>query len=1422
MTQDSPRSMAAIEQAAALLDHAPMAVYVSAVDNKELLYANRLAKELFFSASYEPGCTCYRAAGFAQPCSFCPMDKSQRSGLLSCRFHHPVSHHTFQLAGKLIDWSGREAQIGYITDVTAEKVKEEYESISGNEKMRDIINAIPGGVAIYKVSDVFETVYFSDGVPELSGYTVEEYRELVKGGPERLIYPEDVPTVLEKLRQAIKEHTVADFEFRKLHRAGHIVWVHIQAREVGEKDGWPLLQCVFHNISDLKETQSELDHLINSIPGGIASYRIEGGRFIPTFYSDGVLRLSGHMREEFESLVREDALNIVYEADRRRVMAAVKVAVESGKVLDVSYRMRHKNGKLIWIHLNGRRMGPLAETMKFYAVFTGISAESQLFQRITNELTDGVYVIDKANYDLLYFNESNKLFAKTADVVGRKCYSALFGKQAPCEFCLLKKYLPDGGGHEIEIEGTGRFFNASFREDDWNGIPAYVQYVKEVTEMVRSRREKERLEQYFQTMVRNLPGGVAVVRYHKDGSMVPEFLSDGFAVMTGMALEDAWKLYREDAMTGVHPDDWERVNRHLEDFVASGNSRSSIVYRLMKGDGNYVWVKNTLSMIQSEDGEKRLYASYHDMTAEREEQEKIRRQYNDMVLENYLTPGPNALILGHSNITRDLILELIDHTNSDLLKTYSDSWDAVFNGIGSFIADETERKAFLDAYLNAPLLEAYAAGKREVLLKCFMKLPGELEGRYVQTRLNLVEIPDNGDIAGVLAITDITEKVISDCILQRLSIVSCDLVVDVDLLRDRCTVLSGKLEEKGIQADEMRHSDWMAYMLNVQVVPRDRERVSQLMDPAYMIDRLKRDGSYSLSFSIVDGCGDISVKRLTVSAIDLRLGRVCLARADITDSVREQQGLLNVVAYTFELLSMVNISTGHLTIHTRQTVLEKLPPYAVDDYDGHVGQIAGSFGPDMTDAERKDIEGQIGLKTMCDRLIENPSGYDFVLPFQSENGLRYKQINVLWGDSDHKTVCMVRADVTDMLAEERKRKAKLEEALAQAEQANQAKSDFLSSMSHDIRTPMNAIMGMTTLASAHLDDRERLEDCLKKISFSSKHLLSLINDILDMSKIERSKIMLNCSNIVLPEMIEQLSAMLSSQIEAAGLKLIVRMKGIRHANIYGDALRMNQILINILGNAIKFTPKGGTVELQVEEIPPKNKEKHFRYRFTVSDTGVGMAEEFVNHIFEPFTRSSSAARVEGTGLGLSITKGLVDLMGGEITVDSREQEGTTFRVELEFEAARAGERDSADPEAISFDLSDDKALDGRFFLIAEDNAINSEILCELLQMYGANAVVKTDGAQAVQAFREAVPGTYDAILMDIQMPNMSGYEAAGAIRNIPRADAKTIPIIAMTANAFAEDIQSALEAGMNAHVAKPIEMKVLLATLKKYLQNRRS
>lgn len=1152
--------------------------------------------------------------------------------------------------------------------------------------------------------------------------------------------------------------------------------------------------------------EETMQDVFDAVQGGLSVYRVAGKQFVPSFFSD--------------------VLGLICGRDRERVMEAVCAAYDSGELLDLSCRIRQNNGDPVWIRLNGRRA---AGRDKFCIVYTVMSAENRLLQQIADETADGIYVIDRETYELLYANESGRFRGEERGRVGRACYAALYGRTSPCEFCTLTSHEPDGTSHIMETGETGRFYSTHFREIDWNGRPAIVKYVRDVTEEVTNRRERERLEQYFQTVLKHLPGGIVVVHYEKDGTLKPEFISEGFADMTDMTLEDAWQLYETDALAGVHPDDRVRVNAQMEAYVGGNDRNGEIVYRLEKGSGGYVWIKNSLTMNRDSE-EKRIYSVLRDMTGELEEKELIRKQYKDVILQHYHTQDSNALIVGHCNITQNRILEIIDYTGVNPLKLFGSVREEFFTGMGTLIVDEEERRKFYGIYLNEPSLAAFKRKDFEQCMECFVQIPGEATGRYVQIMMTLVDTPDSSDVTGILAITDITDQTINDRILHRLTTASHDFVVDINLTADYYRVLTQSDSILCVPPPQGNYSEWTSWVQTSGVMaPRDRERYKYNMNPEYVIKKLQ-SGPYSFTFSLMDQDGDIRTKSITLSPVDLRLGRICLTRTDITDSVREQQGMLRLIAYTFELAGFINLASRSLTMYTRATVLENLPPAYSECYEE---AILGFIDQCITEENEAEVRARFRIHTILEGLREKPDGYDFLLSYHTDEGERYKQITVMWSDVNHSTVGLVRADVTDTLTAERKAKKALEDALALAEEANRAKSDFLSTMSHDIRTPMNAVMGMTALAIAHLGDRDRVADCLQKISISSRHLLSLINDILDMNKIERSQITLNRMKISLNELLAQLSAMMAPQARAAGLQFAVHMEDVRHKHFYGDSLRLNQILINILGNAVKYTPVGGSVEFRLTEISPvepsANEAGRARYLFTISDTGVGMSETFLACMFEPFMRNESTERIEGTGLGLSITKGLIDLMGGRIQAESQVGRGSCFKIELEFDCLEAEEEAAAEAERKTepgaarwnaFSLADGDTFAGCLFLVAEDNAINAEILCELLAMSGARTVVTTDGKQAVRAFMESEPHTYSAVLMDVQMPGMNGYDATRAIRSMEREDAAAIPIIAMTANAFAEDIQAAAAAGMNAHVAKPVDMAVLRETLLRALKKK--
>ena len=389
---------------------------------------------------------------------------------------------------------------------------------------------------------------------------------------------------------------------------------------------------------------------------------------------------------------------------------------------------------------------------------------------------------------------------------------------------------------------------------------------------------------------------------------------------------------------------------------------------------------------------------------------------------------------------------------------------------------------------------------------------------------------------------------------------------------------------------------------------------------------------------------------------------------------------------------------------------------------------------------------------------------------------------------------------------------KLQKALELAKTASVEKSNFLFNMSHDIRTPMNAVIGMTSLIRHDAGNKDKVIEYADKIDISSQHLLGIINDILDMSKIEAGKTVFKYNDFSILNFIQEINNLFHSQIDEKKQTLTIK-ENIRHEWVNGDQVHLMQIFSNLLSNAVKYTQEGGKIQFLVEECETYSS-VYAKYRFLVRDNGIGMSADFKETIFDAFTRAESSVtnKIQGTGLGMAITRNLVEAMGGTIDVESELGQGSCFEVLIDLKIAEDKSVSSA--SRTEKDEQDDSILQGMRFLCAEDNELNAEILMELLKIEGAECTICENGEEILKAFEQSAPGDYDMILMDVQMPVMNGYEATKVIRRSSHELAKTIPIIAMTANAFSEDIQHSLSVGMNAHVSKPVEMKVLKKTIR--------
>ncbi|MBQ9376843.1 MAG: PAS domain-containing protein [Schwartzia sp.] len=482
------------------------------------------------------------------------------------------------------------------------------------------------------------------------------------------------------------------------------------------------------------------------------------------------------------------------------------------------------------------------------------------------------------------------------------------------------------------------------------------------------------------------------------------------------------------------------------------------------------------------------------------------------------------------------------------------------------------------------------------------------------------------------------------------------------------------------------------------------------------------------------------------------------------------------------------------------------------DYDTSIPRVASQL-PDPD--EREEFLRRAKAETIV-KDLETQSNIFFSFWQDSPEGRRRKETRVAYLDASKTIVIILQRDITELYRAEEKQREALRKALLDAEEASRAKSDFLSRMSHEIRTPMNAIIGLTALASQHITDTDYIADSLSKVDSAAHFLLGLINDILDISRIERGKMQLDNTPHHMETFLDGIDVIIRSRAHDSGVRYERKMVGALPAACVFDELKLKQVLVNILSNAVKFTPKDGEVTFVVEETGRTDGRSSLL--FTVIDTGIGIDKNFLPRLFNPFEQESagSTTRYGGTGLGLAISKNIVDLMGGAIEVDSEKGKGTTFRVRVTFAVAA----DEAGPGATPVGRAEDIAFDGKRALLAEDNAINLEIATAILEAKGFTVEPACDGKEAVEKFAASDENTYDIILMDIRMPFLDGFGATEEIRAMKRPDARTVPIVAMTANAFEEDIKHARDVGMDDYLTKPVEPSKIYQTLWKILRNR--
>lgn len=604
-------------------------------------------------------------------------------------------------------------------------------------------------------------------------------------------------------------------------------------------------------------------------------------------------------------------------------------------------------------------------------------------------------------------------------------------------------------------------------------------------------------------------------------------------------------------------------------------------------------------------------------------------------------------------------------------------------------------------------------------------------------------------------------------------------------------------------------------IMNQAVCEPDIEKILQYKNVNNLISEYN-EGNREIGFEYRRKINDsiIWVKTTVnlVENIDTRDLMAYVYTIDINDKKIAEEIMENSVASDYDYIAYVDGNTENFIVYLNNEKNDKKIPINGKSYSAMIESMINTY---VVKNEREEVLRQKSLTNIIKQLENQSDYYMYYTEISPDGNIAKKKARYSYLDRKEKRIIISVADITNIYEEEQRRNEILREALSTAENANKVKSDFLSHISHDIRTPMNAIVGMTELATHSIDDKEKLLEYLKIIDTSSKHLMSMINDILAMSKIESGKMYNIKEKISIREQINNINQIVTSMFKKKNQKFTIKFVDLVHDIVIADGIRINRVIINLLNNASKFTKPGGSVSLIVQEIDSTN-EKFSNFRITVEDNGVGISKEMLDEVFKPFvSKPLNKGNRDGVGLGLTIAKNIVELNGGTINIVSKEHIGTKIWFDMGFMIPDLNAEKMVDPNAVKYNPSDASAdlLKNYHVLLIEDNYINQLVARRMLEKYGATVDVADDGFTGMEKFVNSKEMEYSFIFMDIQMPVMNGFEATRAIRDSRHPRAKTIPIIAMSANVFPQDKYNAKEAGVNGFVCKPISIRSILEVI---------
>ena len=1203
-------------------------------------------------------------------------------------------------------------------------------------------------------------------------------------------------------------------------------------------------------------TEQDLNFLERVTPGNAAIYRLNGEKFETLCISPSLPALNGMAMEEYRKLSGDDASLLVFPPDRAALMSAVQQSLRTGETLECNFRAVHAQLGLSWTHVSARGCGEMDGCPVFLAIYTNASAETDIYQSILDHTDRKVYVYDRDTYEILFANRAARGCGRRPGKPyhGSKCYEYLFDRTAPCEECFMRSHA-QGSASGIDRFSPERcaWERLTGNPVDWCGHDAFVQYIDDVTDSRKRQRELEDLVAAHRIQMQ------AIQILNGQGSIDARIQA---------ALACMLEYYGTDRVYVFSFDPGEKTVSNSYECCRKGVSSQRAF--LQKVDMRYMarWMDTfrRQEVLAQEDLEQ-IRESWPD------EYEIMSRQGIHSFIEAPIFANGQLLgFVGADNPpmekmmhTSDLLLAFAYSIGSALVKDQSEAENrqsrqmyetaAELANLGVWIYDIPNRRITLSdsratredctifsipkVIENIPESMLKWIDERDIptVLKMYQAIDGgaasaSCEYRYRQRpgtparfeRAFYTTVFDEqgrpvsayGIGMDVTALKQEEEKYNS--MFQLVAKVNPDSLgtFHLNLTKNLCSdgqspfssvlrqqssgTADGYLEANcAIIADEEHKAAYREQFTREKMLEAFQSGKTELFQEYPIFSSagaiLWIDGFVTM----VQNPATHDVEAITYALNVTQRKKDEEIRQRLTNEIIDYIGLIDLDGKTFEF-SNVNKKIVGLPVG------KKIDYTVCTEYDIRTFVAPG---------DRQNFRDQTRLSHLTEEL-EKAADYIFSYDHAEEGKLFRKQLQYAYLNERRREILVVQSDITAAYQQEQEQMRRLQEALSGAETANAAKSDFLSRMSHDIRTPLNGIIGMTYLAREE-SDREKVAGYLAKIDTSSKFLLGLVNDILDMSKAESGKIDLQPEPYYMADFTSYIDAVIRPLCESKNQTLTFEVHPVRNVVPLLDILRTNQIYFNLLSNAVKYTPEGGRICVTVaESITPQNKD---RISVSVRDNGIGISEKFQKILFEPFTQEgrNDNSEMRGSGLGLAIVKKTIDAMGGTIRVKSRVGEGAEFLFVIECDYVTEKNGGGKPQTAPAEDPAEQ--LNGRHILLCEDHPLNQEIAKTLLTRKNILVDIAENGQAGVEHFAASAIHYYDAVLMDIRMPVMDGYEATRAIRALDRPDAKTVPIIAMTADAFEQSAREAKAAGMTAYVTKPIEPGTLFAVLRDSLSS---